>query len=818
MRHLILLSVLALCLVPSAAIAKLDGNQSWEDGLGPHDDGLVPVDDGVPGKPGETTETEEDTDGGYATHTSGERAVISGVPRYYQEDMTIPGACEGDAFPTGCGPVAGASILGWWERRGVEGLMYGSPDSNGLPQDMIIELGRGQYMDRITGCGQTAVLPDRFKMGLDEWFDDYSPIEFTVTKYRITNQTDTNNIWDVVKDEIDQGRPLVYLYRSDGYKTADGFKFADHYAVVVGYDETDGRRVLILQSNWGSGDYSSGYMNTYKSDETYGNNRFVEIGHFARPAAAIDYNLYTIVPESTPDYTGKCKGWLLDDTEYHETDPHDGVQNVSFYPDDYYLRDNDTWGPTDDMTLQDGICFVAKWHDSDDDGWYDGVDNCPDIANADQKDTDGDGIGDACDKPDLVLHMGYGNGTYSSEAIQGGGERLTFMISTSLANEGNEKVPSGTELRVVWSQEVIEILSGEGSASANITVHISHVSANDGTPRMTYALRNQSGPQAMSINEVYNQFERASQSMTLTSDLEPGDELLLDTQRFIATRDEQDDCILVTHTANVEDDLDEELDEDNAVMLEGYDNLMSCYDYLEVDVETALANTIGQDAVAGLDTSQFDKDTAEAGIAKVTGIFKDIGPSGGMVDLGPLILDFPQDAFGTKTQVDVKPMKTVSSLRHVGPLFDIKTQGTMSKPAKITFGYNEKMLAGAKETDLAIFTSSGAGWQMLPSTVDASANTVSAQVTHFSLYALSFRNATATPMPDFKKHLRAGEQFKEWRNTTHDGKPALGIVKKRQAKLLGFIPVDMEVEMVIDPDTEKEIEERKPWWAFLALD
>ena len=35
--------------------------------------------------------------------------------------------------------------------------------------------------------------------------------------------------------------------------------------------------------------------------------------------------------------------------------------------------------------------------DSDEDGVCDDVDNCPNVANADQADLDGDGIGDACD-------------------------------------------------------------------------------------------------------------------------------------------------------------------------------------------------------------------------------------------------------------------------------------------------------------------------------------------------------------------------------------------------------------------------------------
>ncbi|MBS0197721.1 MAG: thrombospondin type 3 repeat-containing protein [Planctomycetes bacterium] len=49
------------------------------------------------------------------------------------------------------------------------------------------------------------------------------------------------------------------------------------------------------------------------------------------------------------------------------------------------------------LVLRPAPCNPALGGDPDGDGWCNGVDNCPNIANASQADSDADGRGDACD-------------------------------------------------------------------------------------------------------------------------------------------------------------------------------------------------------------------------------------------------------------------------------------------------------------------------------------------------------------------------------------------------------------------------------------
>lgn len=63
----------------------------------------------------------------------------------------------------------------------------------------------------------------------------------------------------------------------------------------------------------------------------------------------------------------------------------------------------DDWHPNVADGAQ-GLKILKNWlFDPDGDGVLDGIDNCPDVYNWTQADSDGDGIGDACDQPDVVV-------------------------------------------------------------------------------------------------------------------------------------------------------------------------------------------------------------------------------------------------------------------------------------------------------------------------------------------------------------------------------------------------------------------------------
>lgn len=306
------------------------------------------------------------------------RALVSGVPRYYQTDLDhyLPGdQCGGKPFLSGCGPVAGATIVAWWDRRGFDSLIDdGDVTADGLPEQAIFDLGRAGYMDRLSFCGKgTAVEPYLFLDGLRDFMDDrYLGTDFVVTKYKITKNlagqvcykkkvagqseqscnTDLDRLRHLVKQQINKGQPMVLLLRAGGETNPDGtFKFANHYATVVGYDHRGADLELVTQYNHGYG-----YQNLYSTTGAP-----IVLGDHTRRSAAVKFNLYTIEPGESAgqDYLDACQGLLTTGTRYH-IPPHDGVATSDFEP-DCDVWTGSVWGGTTRLHHQDDICLVARW-------------------------------------------------------------------------------------------------------------------------------------------------------------------------------------------------------------------------------------------------------------------------------------------------------------------------------------------------------------------------------------------------------------------------------------------------------------------------
>lgn len=76
--------------------------------------------------------------------------------------------------------------------------------------------------------------------------------------------------------------------------------------------------------------------------------------------------------------------------------------------------------PAGSETRVDLALAQPTWHDGDDDGVPDQIDNCPDVVNRDQADSDGDGVGDACQN-------GSNHSSATSTGCQPSGDKMCTL-------------------------------------------------------------------------------------------------------------------------------------------------------------------------------------------------------------------------------------------------------------------------------------------------------------------------------------------------------------------------------------------------------
>lgn len=137
-----------------------------------------------------------------------------------------------------------------------------------------------------------------------------------------------------------------------------------------------------------------------------------------------------------------------------------------------------------------------------------------------------------------------------------------------------------------------------------------------------------------------------------------------------------------------------------------------------------------------------------------------IGPAGGTVtaDHGRVTLVFPAGALTTSTPISVTPLAALTPPPggYIGTVYELGPTGSQfAQPMTLTMPYSPSALpAGVGATSLTLHTQVNGAWQpILDSYVDTIAHTVTARVSHFSLWAPCslpcYSNDGSTPSVSF---------------------------------------------------------------------
>lgn len=165
-----------------------------------------------------------------------QRMILTGAPPL---GPTWLSTGDGARTPAGCGPEAARILLSYYDRRHGYPLVREDPDA------AIAELYR--LMGTVTvfwnGVHQGLTWPWRFDAGLLAYIEARYPGGASVNTFDGTLMA----VFERSVGLVRRGVPHVILFDWRG----SGGVFPNHYAVVVGYDVTEARRLLVLNPGWG---------------------------------------------------------------------------------------------------------------------------------------------------------------------------------------------------------------------------------------------------------------------------------------------------------------------------------------------------------------------------------------------------------------------------------------------------------------------------------------------------------------------------------------------------------------------------------------
>ena len=181
-------------------------------------------------------------------------SVIADVTAYY--------------YNSGCGPTAGGMVIGYWDyyiektlTPGLDcNLVVGSAAVGRTPNDPLMN---SQQVNDMIGDLSSS-------MGTESGRTDYDHIETGLEDYAgILGQGWTSEgqtyrgpglTWDVVKQEIDSQRPMVFFVDSD----VDGTP--DHFVTVIGYCELDNANLYAFYSTYDFGVWWASFDSSKKGN------------------------------------------------------------------------------------------------------------------------------------------------------------------------------------------------------------------------------------------------------------------------------------------------------------------------------------------------------------------------------------------------------------------------------------------------------------------------------------------------------------------------------------------------------------------------
>ena len=208
------------------------------------------------------------------SHAPSATAVTLDVPAY--------------SWRHGCGPTAAGMVIGYWDSHGFPALISGDAwtqtpavneaiaSSNGIQShytDYVLPMETGSESEPLPDKSEPPVGDEHPSNSLGDfmhtswsadgnfygwsWFSGVAPAFSGYVNY--VNQTTgshyaaiTHNYymsdgslnWSLLKNEIDAGRPVVFLVDSNG----DGY--TDHFVTVRGYDESGGVQYYGANNTW----------------------------------------------------------------------------------------------------------------------------------------------------------------------------------------------------------------------------------------------------------------------------------------------------------------------------------------------------------------------------------------------------------------------------------------------------------------------------------------------------------------------------------------------------------------------------------------